>query len=43
MKDTVVEDGDTVALYLVYPDWDKESILPDEPVEDVTPEETPAE
>ena len=43
MKETLVKDGDVVELYYVYPDWDKESILPDEPVEDVTPEETPAE
>ena len=43
MKETLVKDGDVVELYYVYPDWDKESILPDEPVEEVTPEETPAE
>ncbi len=42
MKDTIVKDGDVVALYLVYPDWDKESILPEE-TPSVTPEETPAE
>jgi hypothetical protein len=43
MKETLIKDGDVVELYYVYPDWDKESILPDEPVEDITPEDTPAE
>ena len=42
MKDTVVKDGDVVELYYVYPDWDKESILP-ESTPDSTPESTPVE
>lgn len=38
MSDTIVKDGDVVALYLVYPDWDKEPIVPEEPSESTAPE-----
>ena len=31
MKETLVKDGDVVELHFVYPDWNKESILPSNP------------
>ena len=40
MKETLVKDGDVIAFYYVYPNWDKESITTPETTVPETPAET---